>query len=132
MVMNIIIIKIVSCTEPPDTIALYHALIITPLALIPTLFVWVTPSAEQFLWLLCAGGLSLLVERSMVRGFAAADATWLCRLVLSGCHGRLVRFRLLRGGTRNLGLDRRQRDFASSIFITKRENVAERRAECAN
>lgn len=74
-VMNIIIIKYVSRTTGPDTIALFHGIFIVPLALIPTLFVWTTPDFSQFIWLLGAGATSMLVQRTLMRGFAATDAT---------------------------------------------------------
>lgn len=72
---NTLVIKYLTRTVHPDAIAIYHALVVTPLALIPTLYLWITPTAEQFLWLVAAGATSILVQRSMTRAFAATDAT---------------------------------------------------------
>lgn len=74
-VANTLIIKFATRTVEPDVIAVYHALVITPIALIPTLFVWTMPDLEQFLLLAAAGMMTLLVQRSMTRAFVAADAT---------------------------------------------------------
>jgi len=72
---NTLIIKFATRSVEPDVIAVYHALVITPIALIPTLFVWTTPNVEQLLWLAGAGMLTLMVQRAMTRAFVAADAS---------------------------------------------------------
>lgn len=74
-VSNTLIIKYATRTVHPDAISAWHAMVIAPLALIPTLFVWTTPTLEQLLWLIGAGFASILVQRSMTRAFVAADAT---------------------------------------------------------
>ena len=74
-VINTIIIKYATRTEHPDVIATYHVLVVTPMALIPTLFVWTMPTLEQFAWLAVCGAASMAVQRTMVRAFAATDAT---------------------------------------------------------
>lgn len=74
-VANTLIIKFATRTVEPDVIAVYHALVIAPIALIPTLFFWTMPDWEQFLLLAAAGMLTLMVQRSMTRAFVAADAT---------------------------------------------------------
>ncbi len=74
-VSNTLIIKYATRTVHPDAIATWHALVVAPLALVPTLFVWTTPTLEQFSWLVVAGFASILVQRSMARAFAATDAT---------------------------------------------------------
>ena len=72
---NTLIIKFATRSVEPDVIAVYHALVITPIALIPTLFFWTTPNLEQLLWLAGAGMLTLMVQRAMTRAFVAADAS---------------------------------------------------------
>jgi drug/metabolite transporter (DMT)-like permease len=74
-VMNTIMIKYLSYTEHPDTIAIYQGLAMAPLALISAIFVWTTPTLEQFGWLLAMGLLGAMTQRTLSRSFAAADAT---------------------------------------------------------
>ena len=66
-------------TDPPDTTAMYMTTFLTPLALVPALFVWQWPTWEQFAWLLLFGALGMASQRTLVRAYHAADAT----LVLS-------------------------------------------------
>ena len=72
---NTIIVKILTRTEHPDTIAVYHAVFMLPLAFIATLFVWQTPSWEQVGWLVLIGGMSILNQRMVTRAFAVEDAS---------------------------------------------------------
>ena len=53
----IIIIKSLGETESAATITAYMSLFMAPLTLIPALFVWITPSLEQILWLVLLGTL---------------------------------------------------------------------------
>lgn len=66
-------------TDAPDTTALYMTTFLTPLALVPALFVWQWPTLDQFMWLLLFGALGMISQRTLVRAYHAADAT----LVLS-------------------------------------------------
>ena len=45
-VINTLIIKFSTRTVEPDVIAVYHAIVIAPIALIPKLFVWTMPGWE--------------------------------------------------------------------------------------
>ncbi|MDA1326571.1 MAG: DMT family transporter [Proteobacteria bacterium] len=72
-VCNTIFIKALSFTDHPDTIAIYQALSVAPLALIPAVFFWATPTLEQFAWLLAMGAFG--TQRTLARSYAAADAT---------------------------------------------------------
>ena len=74
-VCNSIMIKYLSRTEHPDTIAIYQAVFVAPYALIVALFVWKTPTLEQFGWLLLIGAFGALTQRALARSFHAADAT---------------------------------------------------------
>ena len=74
-VCNSIMIKYLSRTEHPDTIAIYQAVFVAPYALIVALFVWKTPSLEQFAWLILIGAFGALTQRALARSFHAADAT---------------------------------------------------------
>jgi drug/metabolite transporter (DMT)-like permease len=70
-----IIVKTKTRTDHPDTIVFYLALYVTPMILIPALFVWQWPNAEQLLWLIGVGIFATLNQRFLSRAFAAADAT---------------------------------------------------------
>ena len=128
-VCNTLIIKYATRTVHPDAIAVYHALVVTPLALIPTLFVWTTPDGEQLLWLLGAGAMSILVQRTMTRAFAATDATVVMafgfvRLPVAALAGFVffaevpVVWAWIGGAV----------IIAASLLLVRREDVAERRA----
>ena len=72
---NTMIVKILTRTEHPDTIAMYHAIFMMPLAVIPAIFVWQTPTLELFGWLVVIGGFGILNQRMVARAFAVADAS---------------------------------------------------------
>ncbi len=82
-------------TEHPDTIAMYHAAFMLPVAVIPAIFVWQTPSLEMFGWLIVIGGFGILNQRMLARAFAVADASLVLalgylRLPISALMGFLV------------------------------------------
>lgn len=92
---NTMIIKILTRTEHPDTIATYHAIFMLPLAIIPTIFVWRTPTLEAFGWLIVIGGFGILNQRMLARAFAIADASLVLalgylRLPISALMGFLI------------------------------------------
>jgi len=74
-VCNSIMIKYLSRTEHPDSIAIYQAVFVAPYALVVALFVWTTPNLEQFAWLILIGAFGALTQRALARSFHAADAT---------------------------------------------------------
>ncbi|MCG5242708.1 DMT family transporter [Azospirillum doebereinerae] len=53
----------------------YLSLFVTPMALIPSLFVWVWPSWPMLGWLLLLGGLLTLGQLAMTRAMALAEAS---------------------------------------------------------
>ena len=55
---NTIIVKLITQTDSPDTLAFYHSLVMIAVAIVPALIVWITPTLEQ--WCL----LILLVPRA--------------------------------------------------------------------
>ncbi|MDA1325691.1 MAG: DMT family transporter [Proteobacteria bacterium] len=92
---NTMIVKILTRTEQPDTIATYHAIFMMPLAVIPVIFVWQTPTLELFAWLIAIGGFGVLNQRMMTRAYAVADASLVLalgylRLPISALMGFLV------------------------------------------
>jgi len=72
---NTVIVKKLTQIELPDTIVLYHTLFILLLAIIPAIYVWQTPTPEQWGWFVVIGGAGILTQRAMTRAFVAADAT---------------------------------------------------------
>ena len=74
-VANTILIKYLTHTEHPDTIAIYQGACMAPIALVLAAFVWVTPNLEQFAWLLLMGAFGAVTQRTIGRSYAAADAT---------------------------------------------------------
>jgi drug/metabolite transporter (DMT)-like permease len=74
----IIAIKALGRTESSVTIAAYMSVMMAPMALVPALFVWQWPSAEQAAWLLfigCVGGIGqLLMTQALKDADTAAVA----------------------------------------------------------
>jgi len=68
-------IKMLSRTESPNAIVIYMVIYLTPMALIPALFVWTTPSWEMLLWLGVLGVVATGGHQCLTRSFAAADAS---------------------------------------------------------
>lgn len=70
-----VIIKHKTRTDAPDTVVFYLALYVTPLILVPALFVWQWPTLEQLLWMIAVGITATLNQMGLSRAFHAADAT---------------------------------------------------------
>jgi len=77
---NTIIVKLLTRTDSPDTIAFYHSLVMIPVAIVPALIVWITPTLEQWCWLIALGATGMLTQRAQSRAFAAADASYVLAL----------------------------------------------------
>ncbi len=71
----ILTVKRLSDTEPANAIVAYLAIYLTPMALIPALFVWQWPSLEAWIWLFAMGLVGTLGQIFLTRGFAVADAS---------------------------------------------------------
>ncbi len=69
------VIKILSRTESTNAIITYTVIYLTPMSLLPALFVWRTPDMDTLLWLAALGGLATLGQFGLTRAFAAADAS---------------------------------------------------------
>jgi drug/metabolite transporter (DMT)-like permease len=74
-VQNTVVIKKLTYTEPPDTIAIYQSLYLAPMAFAAAFWVWTWPTWEQFAWLMLMGAIGTITQRSIVRSYAAADAS---------------------------------------------------------
>ncbi len=68
-------IKSLSRTEHPAAIVVYFGLLVTPMSLVPALFVWTTPTPRLLLWFLLIGVAATAGQILMTKAFAAADAS---------------------------------------------------------
>jgi drug/metabolite transporter (DMT)-like permease len=73
--MNNITVKFLARTEPPGRIVALFMLYLTPLSLIPALFVWQWPDPRTFGALMGLGCLGTIAHLSVARALAAADAS---------------------------------------------------------
>ena len=83
--LNAILVKQLTRTESANAIVTYMTLYITPLSLVPALFVWVMPPLHVVPMLIALGLLATLGHQALTRAFAAADTS----LVMSFDFGRL-------------------------------------------
>ncbi|MCB1740210.1 MAG: DMT family transporter [Gammaproteobacteria bacterium] len=68
-----IIIKSISRTDSALTLTLYAALLMSPITLVPALFVWTQPSLYQLLWLAGIGGLGTIGHMAFAHAFKIAE-----------------------------------------------------------
>ena len=71
----LLFVKKLSATESSVTIVTYMNLLLTPLALIPALFVWSWPSGTELLWLFLVGALASGAHWLMTQSFRHADTS---------------------------------------------------------
>jgi len=81
-----ILIKMLSRTESALTITFYMVALMTPLSLVPALFVWQWPEGEQWLYLLAIGLIGTVAQMAFTQSFRMADTT----AVLPFDFGKLV------------------------------------------
>jgi drug/metabolite transporter (DMT)-like permease len=67
-------LKLLSRTEGAGIITVYTNLLMLPLAAIPTIFVWITPTAEQWPWISGVALFSAVGGYCFTRAVSAADA----------------------------------------------------------
>ena len=72
--MSVISLKILSRTESARTVLVYMGIFMTPMSLIPALFVWRTPDLATLGLLAVLGLLGTLTNVAMVRALSLADA----------------------------------------------------------
>ncbi len=70
-----LVVKSLSRTDRASTIVLYMHLFLTPLSLIPALFVWQWPSWEILIYLVGLGGAGALAHLFLTLALAKADAS---------------------------------------------------------
>ncbi len=68
-------VKLLTATEPASTIVFYMNLMMLPLTLVPSLFVWVAPGWQDLPALLIMGVSGWAAHFCQARAFAAADAS---------------------------------------------------------
>jgi drug/metabolite transporter (DMT)-like permease len=127
----VIMIKQLTAVDDPDKIVFLTNLMLTPLALVPALFVWTWPPPEAWLPVLGMGLTAVLGHVTLVRGYAATDASLamtfeFSRLPFSVAIAYLAFGEVIDAWTW-VGA---AVIFASAIYITRREAklAAERRA----
>ena len=72
---SITIVKLLARTEPPNAIVTYMTLMLTPLSLIPALFVWRTPDLATLGWLAVLGSVGSIGHMALARAMRAADSS---------------------------------------------------------
>jgi drug/metabolite transporter (DMT)-like permease len=75
MAGSVIVIKILSRTESVNAIVTYMVIFITPLSLVPALFVWTTPDWRELAWLFALGVAATFAHQCVTRALRAADAS---------------------------------------------------------
>jgi drug/metabolite transporter (DMT)-like permease len=75
MAIAILLVKSLSRSESPAAIVLYMNLILTPLSLVPALFVWRWPSWPGLALLVLIGALAALAHILLTRAYVKADAS---------------------------------------------------------
>ena len=69
-----VIIKSLSRTESSVTITLYMSVVMTPLALVPALFVWSWPTGGELAWLITIGTLGGVGQLAIAQALKEAEA----------------------------------------------------------
>ena len=73
--ISFLLVKVLSRTEPPNTMVLYMSLLITPVSAIPLIWVWEMPHGLVWLWLLGVGASATCGHLCFTRAMASADAS---------------------------------------------------------
>ncbi|MBT5047037.1 MAG: DMT family transporter [Rhodospirillaceae bacterium] len=66
--------RLLAKSEHPDTIAVWNPLVIFPLACVPAIFVWTTPTLAQIGWIAVIGILEMLNQRVLGRAYVQGEA----------------------------------------------------------
>jgi len=125
-----LMIKALSRTEGANAIVTYMVVYLTPLSLVPALFVWQWPDAATLAVLAGVGGLATLGHVALTRAMKAADVSVVLpfeylRLPLVAAIGYLAFGEVIDGWTW-LGA---AVITAAALYIAHRETVVARRAE---
>lgn len=66
--------RLLAKSEHPDTVAVWNPLVIFPLACVPAMFVWTTPTLEQLGWIAAIGILEMFNQRVLGRAYVQGEA----------------------------------------------------------
>ena len=72
---SILLVKVLSRTESPNTMVLMVALIATPISAIPLFWVWEMPQGITWVWLACVGAAATGGHLCFNRAMVSADAS---------------------------------------------------------
>ncbi len=75
MAISMLIIKVLSRTEPIEAIVTYMVVFLTPASLIAALFVWENPSPGMWPWLIAMGAFGTVGQLCLTRAFATTETT---------------------------------------------------------
>jgi drug/metabolite transporter (DMT)-like permease len=125
--VSTILIKTLARTESPNAIVAYMGIYLTPMSLIPALFVWTWPTWAQFGWLALLGLVATFAHLCFTRSLRAADASAVvpfdfARLIFVAIIGIVV-FNQIPSVWTWVGS---AIIFASGVYIVRREAVAAR------
>jgi len=126
-----VMIKQLTTVDDPDKIVFLTNLMLTPLSLVPALFVWTWPSLEALVPVLGLGLTAVVGHIALVRGYAATDASLAMTFEFSRLPFTVAVAYLAFGETIDawtwVGA---AIIFASAVYITRREAklAAQRRA----
>ena len=73
--ISILLVKVMSRTESPNTMVLMVALIATPISAIPLFWVWEMPQGITWFWLACVGAAATAGHLCFNRAMGSADAS---------------------------------------------------------
>jgi drug/metabolite transporter (DMT)-like permease len=116
------LVKQLTMADDADRIVFISNLVMTPLSLVPALFVWVWPPLDVWLQLMVLGLFAVLGHMTLVRGYAVTDASLamtfkFSRLPFSVLVGYLAFGELIDGWTWVGAII----IFAAAAFVTHRE-----------
>jgi drug/metabolite transporter (DMT)-like permease len=77
MALSVITMKVLTRTEQVGSLVVYQTMLITPIALVPALFVWTWPSAEMWFWSIMIGLVGSTAHMAFTRAFSLADTMYL-------------------------------------------------------
>ncbi|MCW5770968.1 MAG: DMT family transporter [Rhodospirillaceae bacterium] len=122
-----IMIKTLARTESPNAIVAYLTIYLTPMSLVPALFVWTTPTWTQLGWLALLGLAGTTAHLCFTRALRAADASMVmpvdfARLIFVSLIGIFV-FGQIPSAWTWVGA---AIIFASGVYIVRREAIAAR------
>lgn len=123
-------VKSLSRTEDPSAMVFIMVLLMTPLSLVPAIFVWTWPSPAVLAWLALMGVVATLGQIMLVRAMATADASAVmpfdfARLIFATLLGWLMFSELPDGWTLAGGAV----IVATTVYITRHETRTARRLQ---